>query len=199
MPSADESPFQRLDGAFYARPAVDVSRNLLGAILVRHVDGVVRRARIAEVEAYLGPADLASHSSKGRTARTEVMFGHPGRAYVYFIYGVHWMLNIVVGKPGDAEAILIRGAEPLDGWDVTLTGPGRLAKAFGVTRADNGCDLATDDFHLLSDHVYKPRIVRTRRIGVDYARHWANRLLRFVDARSPVVSRLAKPKRRQSP
>lgn len=180
----------RLRRSFYAQEAPVVAPALLGTILVRRVGDDVRRARIIEVEAYLGPKDLASHSSKGRTARTEVMFGPPGHAYVYFIYGMHFMFNIVVGQEGGAEALLIRGAEPLDGWAADLSGPGRLAKAFEITRADNGCDLTGDDIHLLADEAYRPRIVRRKRVGIDYARHWKSRLLRFIDASNPAAKRL---------
>lgn len=174
----------------FSLDAVTVCHRLLGSILTRRVEGVSRRARLAEVEAYLGPRDLASHSSKGRTRRTEVMFGPPGRAYVYFIYGTYDMFNVVVGNEGGAHAILIRAAEPLDGWDADLTGPGKLARAFGITRADNGLDLLAGDITLLSDPCYRARIIRRRRIGVDYARHWKNRLLRFVDAASPIAAKL---------
>ena len=156
----------------------------------RRVDGVPRRARIIEVEAYLGPKDLASHSSKGRTPRTEVMFGPPGRAYVYFIYGMHWMFNVTVGTPGEAHAILIRGAEPLDGWDVDLTGPAKLARAFGITGADNDTDLTRGDIVFHQDETYRPRIRRSKRIGIDYAQRWKERLLRFIDVSSPVAKRL---------
>jgi DNA-3-methyladenine glycosylase len=181
---------KRLRRNFYARPALIVAPELLGTILVRRVGDELRRARIIEVEAYLGPKDLASHSSKGRTARTEVMFGPPGHAYVYFIYGMHFMLNFVVGTEGEAQAILIRGAEPLDGWEVDLTGPGRIARAFGVARRDNGLDLNGDDIYLVADESYRSKIVRRKRVGVDYARHWASRLLRFIDAGNPAAKRL---------
>jgi len=181
----------RLGRAFYQQPTLDVSNQLLGVILSRRVDGVLRRARIVEVEAYLGPNDLASHSSKGRTARTEVMFGPPGRAYVYFIYGMHWMFNITVGTHGEAHAILVRAAEPLGGWEADLTGPAKLARAFNITGRDNNMDLVRGgDIALRADGVYRPRIIRTKRIGVDYARHWQHRLLRFIDASNPVARRL---------
>jgi DNA-3-methyladenine glycosylase len=158
--------------------------------MVRRVDGVLRRARIIETEAYLGPKDLASHSSKGRTKRTEVMFGPAGRAYVFFIYGMYTMFNVVTGKTGDAHAVLIRGAEPLDGWEADLTGPGKFARAFAVVRADNGLDLVGDDIYFVAESDYKPRIIKSKRVGIDYARHWAARLLRFIDARNPVAARL---------
>ncbi len=180
----------RLRRDVYAQSGAALAASLLGTVFVRRVQGEVRRARIVETEAYLGPRDLASHSSKGRTARTEVMFGPPGHAYVYFIYGMHNMFNVVAGVEGEAHAVLIGGAESLDGWDVDLTGPGRFARAFEITRADNGLDLTRGDTFFFADPNYRPRIVRSKRIGVDYSRHWKNRLLRFVDASSPVAKRL---------
>ncbi|MCE9548444.1 MAG: DNA-3-methyladenine glycosylase [Planctomycetia bacterium] len=173
---------RRLRRTFFQPSAIELAKSLLGVIMVRRVGGVLRRARINEVEAYLGPKDLASHASKGRTARTEVMFGPSGRAYVYLIYGMHQMFNIVAGPQGAAEAVLIRGATALDDWAINLSGPGRLARGFGITRADNGLDLAGDDIFFLADLAHRPRIVRSKRIGVDYAGHWKDRLLRFVDA-----------------
>src|SRR2546421_2937276 len=180
------SDVSKLRQDFYEKPAVELAMGLLGKILVRNVNGVLRRARIVETEAYCGEMDLASHSSKGRTARTEVMFGPAGRAYVYFIYGMHEMFNIVGGAVGDAQAVLVRGAEAMDGWEADLTGPGKLAKAFGITRKDNGMDLSGDDLFIIDDPEYRPRILRTKRIGVDYAKRWKDRLLRFIDARNPV-------------
>jgi len=181
---------RKLQQEFYAKPAEDLAVALLGKILVRPVRGILRRARIVETEAYCGVKDLASHSSKGRTARTEVMFGPAGRAYVYFIYGIHEMFNIVGGTVGDAQAVLMRGAEGLDGWEADLTGPGKLAKAFGITRKDNGMDLSGDDLFIVDDPEYRPRIVRTKRIGVDYAKRWKDRLLRFLDVSNPIAARL---------
>lgn len=181
---------RRLGLPFFRQSALELGRRLPGVILVRRVGTRLRRARIVEVEAYLGPRDLASHSSKGRTARTEVIFGPPGRAYVYFIYGMHWMFNIVAGVEGEAHALLVRAAEPLDGWTADLTGPAKLAKAFGIAGPDNGLDLLRGDIAFYEDPGYVPRIVRSRRINVDYAKHWTARLLRFVDAKSPVAAKL---------
>src|SRR3954469_12141721 len=123
-----------LNRIFFSRGAATVARELIGTILVRRVRGKEARARIVEAEAYLGPHDLAAHSSKGRTARTEVMFGPAGHAYVYLIYGMHEMFNIVTGAAGDAQAVLIRAAEPLDEWDANLSGPGKLTSALGIHR-----------------------------------------------------------------
>ena len=180
----------RLGTSFFQQSAIDVARQLLGCVMLRRVGHVVRRARVIETEAYLGPRDLASHASKGRTNRTDVMFGPPGRAYVYFIYGMHQMLNVVVGEEGHAEAVLLRGAEPLDGWDADLCGPGRLARAFAVTAADNRMDLTAGDIAFVPDAAYRPRVIRTRRVGVDYSGHWKRRLLRFIDASNPASARL---------
>jgi DNA-3-methyladenine glycosylase len=180
----------RLGIPFFEQTAIAVARTLPGAILVKRVGSGIRRARVVEVEAYLGPRDLASHSSKGRTARTEVMFGPAGRAYVYFIYGMHWMFNVVVGRPGRAHAVLIRAAEALDGWDADLTGPGKLARHFGIRKNHNGLELTGDDFHFVPDPAYSFRITRSKRIGVDYAGAWKDRPLRFVDVRNPVAARL---------
>jgi len=184
--------FSKLPTEFYEISARELAPALLGKILVRKVNGVLRRARIIETEAYCGVKDLASHSSKGRTPRTEVMFGPAGRAYVYFIYGMHEMFNIVGGKIGDAQAVLIRAAEPLEHWNADLTGPGKLAKAFCITRKDNGSDLSGDDLFIIDDPGYLPKIRRTKRIGVDYSKHWKERLLRFIDVNSEVGKRLKK-------
>jgi DNA-3-methyladenine glycosylase len=181
---------RRLGRAFFEQATLVVSMQLPGVIMSRRVGGVRRRARIVEVEAYLGPKDLASHSSKGRTARTEVMFGPAGRAYVYFVYGMHWMFNVTVGTAGEAHVILIRAAEPLDGWDADLTGPAKLARAFAITGADNNMDLTRGDITFVIDETYRPRIRRSKRIGVDYAKRWKERLLRFVDVGSPIAGRL---------
>jgi DNA-3-methyladenine glycosylase len=174
---------------FYARGAEAVARDLLGCVLARRLsDGGVHRARIVETEAYVGPHDLASHSSKGRTARNASMWGPGGRAYVYLVYGMHHCLNVVTGPEGHGEAVLLRAAEPLDGWEARLSGPGLLAKAFGVSRADDGADLVSGPLTL---HAGAPpgRIASDRRIGVDYAGDWAHAPLRFLDVASAHVSR----------
>jgi DNA-3-methyladenine glycosylase len=187
MPSSRR---KRLGRSFFKKPADELARDVLGTIMVRRVGGTLRRARIVEAEAYLGPKDLASHASKGRTNRTQVLYGRPGRAYVYFIYGLHYMFNIVTGQTGGGQAVLIRAAEPLNGWQADLTGPARLAMHFGITLVDNGLDLTSDEIFLIQEADYRPRIIRTKRIGVDYAKHWKNRHLRFIDASNPVATKL---------
>ena len=179
------------DRSFYAQDAARLAKALIGTIVVHRFRGRTYRARVVETEAYLGPADLASHSSKGRTKRTEVMFGRPGRAYVYFIYGMHEMFNIVCGTEGEAHAVLIRAAEPLDGWKANLTGPGRFARAMRIPLSYNGLDLTGDRLFIVRSPAGKrPRVARGARVGVDYARHWKDAPLRFFDPRSLAVSKV---------
>ncbi len=180
---------KKLDRTFYARDAIHLAPALIGKLLVHRYRGKTYRARIVETEAYVGEHDLACHASKGRTKRTEVMFGPPGHAYVYFIYGMYDMLNIVASHLHDAQAVLIRAAEPLDGWEADLSGPGKLCRAMRITVAMNGMDLTGDRLFLVENEGDAPRIATTRRIGVDYAKHWRNEPLRFYDRDSKSVSK----------
>ena len=187
---------RKLSRKFYDVPSIELAPALLGTTLVHRLeDGRELRARIVETEAYCGTQDLASHASKGRTARTEVMFGQAGRAYVYLIYGMYQMLNVVAGKtqPGEAEAVLIRAAEPLDDWDADLSGPGKLAREMQITRTYNTIDLTGGVLFFL-ERTGSPHIVKTPRVGVDYAKHWKDELLRFCDADSDAVSKPRPPK-----
>jgi DNA-3-methyladenine glycosylase len=188
---------QPLDRAFFGRDPRRVARELLGKVLVR---GNVRQrlsGRIVEVEAYLGEKDPASHAAAGNTARTSVLFGPPGFAYVYFIYGTHYCLNVSCQRDGEAGGVLFRALEPLLGIEemavargVELrgprdlpkltSGPGRLAEAFGITRArDNGCDLTSVKSSLwIGDDGFRSRaVVTTPRIGITKA---AERPLRYL-------------------
>jgi DNA-3-methyladenine glycosylase len=177
-----------IGSSFYQCDAKTLARVLIGAIIVRRYRGREYRGRIVEAEAYIGPQDLASHSSKGRTKRTEIMFGPAGRAYVYLIYGMYEMFNIVAGRTGSGQAVLIRAAEPLDGWEADLSGPGKLTRAFRITHAENGLDLNGGRLYLMHDPDYLPRTRRAKRIGVEYAGEWKDRLLRFFDDRSKAVT-----------
>jgi len=169
-----------LPRAFYDRDTVAVARDLLGKHLIHVSDGVERIGRIVEVEAYLGPHDLASHSSRGFTARTGVMYGPPGHAYVYLVYGMHCCMNVVTEREGHASAVLIRAVEPVKNLEGSTRGPGRLCKAMHIDRRRNGHDLTSDDFHIADPPVQEPlSIVKRPRVGVDYAGKWARRLLRF--------------------
>lgn len=149
--------------------------------------GKAWRARVVETEAYLGPHDLASHAAKGRTRRTEVLFGPAGRAYVYLIYGMYEMLNVVAGRVGEAQAVLIRAAQPLDGWQADLSGPGRLTRALQVTRSEHGLDLAGEQLYFLDDPAYQARVVAAKRVGIDYAGEWKDAPLRFLEADHDLV------------
>src|SRR6185436_14549062 len=138
---------------FYDRNAVRVAPALLGCILARRRRGGWIAGRIVETEAYVGEHDLACHARAGRTARTEVMYGEPGHAYVYLIYGIHQMLNCVCGPGSDANAVLVRAAEPVPDsapWlHSSARGPGNLCKAFGIRLDDNRADLCDRDGGLL--------------------------------------------------
>jgi DNA-3-methyladenine glycosylase len=175
-----------------------VARDLLGRLLVRRLDDVLLVGRIVETEAYQED-DPASHSYRGHTRRTEVMFGPPGRLYVYFTYGMHFCMNVVTGREGEGSAVLLRAAEPLAGLDAMATrrgiedrrrlcsGPARLAEAFGVAREENGLDLVGGGTMWLAAgrRVPDERVAAGPRIGI---RRAADVPWRFVDATSPFVS-----------
>ena len=181
---------RKLPRTFYDRDTTLVAQELLGKHLVHVVDGVARVGRVVETEAYLGPHDLAAHSAKGLTPRTRPMFGPPGHAYVYLIYGMHWCMNVVTQREGVASAVLLRALEPVTNLEGRTQGPALLCKAMGIDGRYTGHDLLSDDLYLVD-----PRdgldiaIVKRPRIGVDYARHWARRLLRFYIRGNPFVSR----------
>jgi DNA-3-methyladenine glycosylase len=184
------SPARVLPRSFYDRDTEAVARELLGKHLVHVVEGAARVGRIVETEAYLGVHDLAAHSSRGRTARTEVMFGPPGFAYVYLIYGVHHCLNVVTEPEGHAAAVLIRALEPVRNIAASTEGPGRLCRALAIDRSLNGHDLLSADFHIAEPAADEPFAVVARpRIGVDYAGEWAAKPLRFYVEGNPYVSR----------
>ena len=134
---------------FYSRPTLKVARDLIGARLVRILDGQALVGLITETEAYISQKDLACHAKAGLTPRTAVMFGEPGHAYVYFTYGNHWMLNVVTEPQGFPAAVLIRAIQPIEGIEVMLErrngrdtfGPGKLCQAMGITKVENGVDL----------------------------------------------------------
>ncbi|MFY9681176.1 MAG: DNA-3-methyladenine glycosylase [Candidatus Sulfotelmatobacter sp.] len=205
-------PIRPLDRAFFARKPRRVARELLGKVLVRQSGRQFLAARIVEVEAYLGKNDPASHSAAGNTARTAVLFGPPGYAYVYFIYGNHYCLNVSCERDGKAGGVLFRAVEPLRGIEemararkievhgprdlIRLTsGPGRLAEAFGITRTrDNGGDLTSRDSGLwVGDDGFRARNVKTTpRIGISKA---ADKRLRYILAGNLFVSGRKTPSR----
>ena len=188
---------RKLSREFYGRGTLSIARDLIGMHLVHNDAGTLRVGRIVETEAYMGPKDLAAHSAKGRTARTEVMFGPPGHAYVYFIYGFWYCLNIVTAAEGVPHAVLLRALEPVSGLEDKTWGPGLLCRAMNINKRLNGADLLGDELWLERPPrgAARPRISRATRIGVDYAGEWAKRPWRFFDRDSPYVS-TAPPRKR---
>ncbi len=173
---------------FFDGDTVTIARRLLGKVLVREIDGVRLSGRLVEVEAYLGPDDLAAHSRGGRrTPRTEVMFGAPGHAYVYFTYGMHWCLNFVTREEGVPQAVLVRALEPGPGVG-RCGGPGLVTRALSIDRALNGVTLQPPDLYVIDDGAPRRRIFVTPRIGVQGTGRWEKRLLRFCWD-SPSLSR----------
>jgi len=181
---------RKLSRAFYDRDTVVVARELLGKYLVHVSDGVERIGRIVEDEAYLGPHDRAAHSARGLTERTKIMFGPPGHAYVYLIYGMYYCMNVVTEREGHASAVLLRAVEPVKNIDGRTQGPGLLCKAMRIGRSRNGHDLVSDDFYIADPPEEEPlTIIKRPRVGVAYAKHWQKRLLRFYIKGNPFVSK----------
>lgn len=201
---------RKLPREFYDRDTQIVARQLLGKLLVRVTSDGRRVGKIVETEAYLGAHDLAAHSARGRTKRNAVMFGPPGFAYVYMIYGMYFCMNVVTEREGHASAVLLRALEPIENIAGKTSGPGLLCRAMGIDKRLNGHDLLSDDFfiaesvvvpvhgHTTSEsatatnhgHTEPFTIVKRPRVGVDYARHWARRHLRFYIKGNPFVSKL---------
>ena len=189
-----------------------VARDVIGKILVHQTPQGVLAGRIVEAEAYRGPEDRAAHSWAGRrTPRTEVMFGPPGFAYVFFVYGMHWHVNLVTTKVGAPHAVLLRAVEPLLGvrvmskrrglaeTDVNLTnGPGKLCQAFGIDKRHYNVDLTSGRLFLSEGATRPSKLLRSPRIGVDYAGSWAEKPWRFSEQGNRWVSR-ARPSRRAPP
>jgi DNA-3-methyladenine glycosylase len=154
---------QRLSKDFYIRDVLLVAPELVGKhLVIKSPIDAISKFMITEVEAYRGPEDLACHASKGRTARTEIMFHEGGRLYVYFIYGMYWMLNIVSGSSNEPQAVLIRGIEGYNG-------PGKLTGILGIDRSFYGEDIALSERIWIEDTGFKPVLKTGPRIGIDYA------------------------------
>jgi DNA-3-methyladenine glycosylase len=215
-----------LERDFFARPAVELAAALLGKLLVRESAGVLSAGVIVETEAYAGPADRASHARAGKTRRTAPMFGPPGHAYVYLVYGIHSCLNVVSETEGSAGAVLLRALEPLMGLDAMRTrrsraardrstvtpdarlcaGPAVLCQALDIDRSLDGRDLTlgrdlwlAEPDAVTADRIAAVGVVRGPRIGVDYAGEWASRPWRFGVAGSPSLSRPFTPRRDRRP
>lgn len=196
---------KKLPRAFYSRSALLVAKDLLGKILVRKIGQTTLSGKIVEVEAYLGIIDPASHSFHGKTKRNEVMFGEGGHLYVYFTYGMHFCANVVTGKKGIGEAVLIRAIEPVDGIEVMrenrgftadegngrnerklTNGPAKLCQALGIERKENGTDLLGDTIFIIdAKSIPKSQVERSTRIGISRGKE---KKLRFFVKKSVWVS-----------
>jgi DNA-3-methyladenine glycosylase len=195
---------KKLPLSFYLRDdVVKIARELLGKVLVTNWEGELTSGRIVETEAYAGEGDKASHASKGRTNRTEVMYSEGGTAYVYLCYGIHQMFNLVTNKAGIPHAILIRAVEPMEGINIMLErtgkkklddnltkGPGRVGKALGFHTSQCGLSLLSDQLYIADDGFQVPQsdIVSSPRIGVDYAGTHAEWHYRFYLKNNKYVS-----------
>lgn len=190
----------KIQREFFKRDALEVAKDLLGKNLIVETDEGPMKVRLVEVEAYTGEEDKACHTYGGRrTARTEVMYKEGGHLYVYLIYGMYNMLNIVTGKQDDGQAVLIRAGEPLEGLDLMaknrfdktykdlssyqkknlINGPGKLAQALGLDRSHNGIDLLGKKIYLEDDGYSDFEIEKSKRIGIDYAEEARDYLYRF--------------------
>jgi DNA-3-methyladenine glycosylase len=191
----------KLPRDFYARPVVTVARECIGKILVHSARDGETAGRIVEAEAYRGPLDLAAHSSRGLTKRTAAMFGPPGHAYIYLLYGISWALNLVVAREQEPHAVLIRALEPVRGLALmarrrglpldsrNLTnGPGKLTMAMGITGALYSEDLCGPRLFLEEADTRKIKVGRSVRINVDYAGDWALKRWRFYERGNRFVS-----------
>lgn len=191
----------KLPREFYARPVLAVARECIGKILVHRTSEGEAAGRIVEAEAYRGPQDLAAHSSRGLTKRTAAMYGPPGHAYVFRLYGVSWAFNLVVASEGEPHAVLIRAVEPVRGVELMArrrgraahsreltNGPGKLTQALTISGADYGRDLCDDELFLAEPDRPAGRIGRSARINVDYAGRWAAMPWRFYERGNRYVS-----------
>jgi DNA-3-methyladenine glycosylase len=193
----------KLPRSFYSRSTLDVANDLLGKVLIRRLGRRKLAGRIVETEAYVGPHDLACHASKGHTPRTAVMFGPPGFAYVYMIYGFYFCLNVVTEREGYPAAVLIRAVEPLEGVDLMkklrrhpvrhtniASGPGKLCMAMSIDKQLNGADLLGTTIWIEDRNIDRGAILTSPRVGVDYAGAYKDKPWRFFVDGSTHVSRV---------
>lgn len=199
------SLYEKLPRSFYLRTdVVTIAKELLGKALVTQIDGAVTAGKIVETEAYCGRGDKACHANGKRTPRTEVMYGEGGHAYVYLCYGIHHLINVVTNKEGQADAVLIRALEPLEGHDIMTyrrnntkaklaSGPGTLSQAMGIDVSMTGTDLLSDQIWIAAPASHEPfNILSGTRIGVDYAEEDALRPWRFIIEGNKYVSKRIK-------
>jgi DNA-3-methyladenine glycosylase len=202
---------RKLEREFYKRTSVEVSKDLLGKYLVHRIDGEELIGKIVETEAYMGTEDKAAHSYGGRrTSRNEVMYGEAGFSYVYIIYGMYDCMNVVTSGIGTPHGVLIRALEPVGNIERLcelrygkasnqltkaqlknlLNGPGKLCRALGITRKENGKDLCGDEIYILEeDNKEEFKIVETKRINIDYAEEAKDYLWRFYIQGNPYISK----------
>lgn len=195
----------KFDRNFYLNDTFEVAEGLLGATLHTNIDGELVCGKIVELEIYLGKIDKASHAYGGRrTIRNEVMYHMGGIAYIYLIYGLHSLFNVVTGTDNDAHAILIRALEPLAGINIMksrrevdnflnlTSGPGKLCSALKITRDLNGADLTGDIIWIEppKEKIPDSKIIRAKRIGIDYAEEHRDKLWRFYIKDNPHVSKI---------
>ena len=193
----------KLSRSFYSRTALDVAPDLLGKVLIRRIGGRNLAGKIVETEAYAGPHDLACHASKGHTPRTSIMFGPPGFAYVYMIYGFYFCLNVVTEPLGRPAAVLIRAAEPIENVDLMrklrnnpqhetniASGPGKLCMAMSIDKQLNGADLLGTTIWIEDRKLDPGPIGTSPRVGIDYAGEYKDKPWRFFVDGSPYASRV---------
>ncbi len=181
---------RKLPREFYSRDTIIVAQALLGCHLVHRSENIERIGKIVEVEAYIGQHDLASHSSKGITKRTATMFGPPGFAYVYLIYGMYYCFNAVTESEGMGSAVLIRALEPIQNVTERTQGPGLLCKAMKIDTQLNAHDLLSDDLFITDENSEPPEhVIAAPRVGVAYAKEWVEKPLRFYIQGNSFVSR----------
>lgn len=182
--------FRKVPRIFYERDTLIVAKELLGKYLIHKKSELEYIGKIVEVEAYLGAHDLAAHSSKGLTSRTKIMFGPAGYAYIYLIYGMYYCTNIVTESEGTGSAVLLRAIEPVQNIEGRTQGPGLLSKAMHIDKQLNHHDLMSDTFYIAETKNNPPfTIIERPRIGVHYAKEWAEKLLRFYIKDNPFISK----------
>lgn len=185
----------KLKRNFYKQPTLNVAKNLLGKYLVHKSGNKILSGKIVETEAYVGPKDLASHASRGRTPRTELMFGEAGHTYIYLIYGMYYCFNIVTENKDYPAAVLIRALEPAEGFieknKKLINGPGKLCREMKIDKNLNGADLTGNKIWIedRGEGVSNSKIIANKRIGIDYAGKYKDKLWRFYIKNNKFISK----------
>lgn len=185
----------KLNEKFYEQPTLNVARQLLGKYLIHKIGNKKLTGKIVETEAYIGPEDKASHASRGRTPRTDLMFWSGGYSYIYLIYGMYYCFNVVTEDKNYPAAILIRALQPISGFKNShiklMNGPGKLCREMKIDKKLNGANLTRTKIWIENrgDKIEPSRIATKKRIGIDYAGSWKNKLWRFYIINNPAVSK----------